>query len=383
MATKDQQPWSFDVSSLMVLIGEEEELKYRLSRRTWLECIAATPVVGLQNYVRSYDLLLETGPLTYFSPYGCKSAPLRNTQLTNSIRVRGLLDDGRYTVYKIPPNPNPSCLGIGNSIPLLAWIIATWIFLGGLIAFLVLVPDRTWVGITSCASLTGWSIFLRLVEFANVQPTAVKNANITDPQGFDAVFVMGRDNSGFVLEGSRKDVKNWTSRGLYYKKDFLCINAHVWQNLTRIGSLLVLLFIFSVIPNGSTMDQVAFIFLNGMAQANVLIGQRLHSSACFAELDRHDNYNNIETRTDVYAMLLNRFKDVPRDWVAESGLLPKTAVWDEWKDEVVRRDQMTNPKELYREIEERHRVSPPPPPAPITSCTCTEAPTPTSQPESK
>lgn len=358
----------------MVLIGEEEELKYRLSRRSWLQCIAAAPVVGLQNYVRSYDLLLETGPLPYFTPYGVKSAPLRNTQLTNAIRIRGLLEDGQYAVYKIPANSHPGPLGTGNSILLLAWITFTWIFFGGLIAFLVLVPNRTWVGIASCASLTGWSILLRLVEFANVRPASVKTTNITDAAGHDAVFIMGRDNSGFVLEGSREDVKNWTSRGLEYQKHPLGIEAHVWQNLTRIGSLLVLLFIFSVIPNGSTMDQVAFIFLNGLAQVNVVIGQRLHGEACFAQLKRDEHDDKVETRTHVYAKLLNHFKHLPQSWVAESGLLPKTAVWDEWKVEVIKDDQKMGPKELYSDIDARHKASPPPPPAPITSCTCVKTP---------
>jgi hypothetical protein len=52
MAAKpDNQPWSFDVSSLMVLNGEGEELTYRLTQRSLMQCLALVPVVGLQNYV--------------------------------------------------------------------------------------------------------------------------------------------------------------------------------------------------------------------------------------------------------------------------------------------------------------------------------------------
>jgi hypothetical protein len=204
----------------------------------------------------------------------------------------------------------------------------------------------------------GWSILLRLVEFANVRPALVKTTNITDSTGPDAIFIMGRDNSAFVLEGSRKDVKNWTSRGLVYLVNPLGISTAVWQNFTRLGSLLVLLFTFSVIPNGSTMDQVAFIFLNGMAQLNVIIGQRLHSTGCLAQLDNVTD-ERVETRTHVYANLLRHFKDIdqPADWVAESGLLPKTGVWNEWKGQVVQ-DELKDPKVLYSEIDGRHKSWP-------------------------
>jgi len=356
-ATKDQQPWSFDISSLMVLIGEDEELKYRLSRRSLLRCIAAAPIVGFQNYLR---LLFETRPLTYFSPYSCKSAPLRNTHLTNAIRLRGLLEDKRYTVYRIPVHSRPGCLGVGNSILLVSWIATTWLFLAGLIIFLVLAPNTTWVGAASCASLTGWCIFLRLVEFANIRPAPVNVTNVTDSKGPDAVFIMGRDNSAFVLEGSREDVKNWTSRGLLYVDHPLGISSRVWQKFARIGSLLVLLFTFSVLPNGSIMDHLAFIFLNGLAQLNVIIGQRLHGAACFAQLGKVTDAR-VETRTHVYASLLRHFRDIGQsaDWVTESGLLPKTDIWDEWKVQVVRKDLQKDPKVLYTEIDQRHKSSPP------------------------
>ena len=91
----------------MVLIGEGEELSYRLSQRSLMQCLALGSVVGLQNYVRSYDLLLEPGSLTYFSPYGCKNAPLRNMQLSNATKHEQLLEDQKYTVYSIPSPSHP------------------------------------------------------------------------------------------------------------------------------------------------------------------------------------------------------------------------------------------------------------------------------------
>jgi hypothetical protein len=205
----------------------------------------------------------------------------------------------------------------------------------------------------------GWSILLRLVEYANVRPAPVNIMNITDSNSPDAIFIMGRDNSAFVLEGSRKDVKNWTGRGLVYSDHPLGISAGVWQTFTRLGSLLVLLFTFTVIPNGSTMDQVAFIFLNGIAQLNVIISQRLHSEACLEQLENVTD-ERVETRTHVYANLLRNFKDIDQkaDWVAESGLLPKTHVWNEWRNQVVQDDLQKDPKVLYSEIHMRHKSEP-------------------------
>ena len=87
---------------------------------------------------------------------------------------------------------------------------------------------------------------------------------------------------------------------------------------------MILLFIFSSIPNGSTMDQVAFIILNGLAQANVLVGQRLNSACCVLELELIAE-ETPETRTDVYGLLARRFKglEAEKGWIDSSGMLPK------------------------------------------------------------
>src|SRR5437763_2532941 len=126
--------------------------------------------------------------------------------------------------------------------------------------------------------------------------------------------------------------------------------SSAWQGFTRLGSLLMLLFIFSSIPNGSTVDQVAFIILNGLAQLNVLIGQRLNSECCLAQLERVQNSRE-QTRTHIYANLIRRFKKVEVDtnWVDASGFLPKTEIWEQWKADVVL-DGGKDPKQLYNEI---------------------------------
>jgi hypothetical protein len=178
---------------------------------------------------------------------------------------------------------------------------------------------------------------------------AGRQENVTNPDETDAVFIMGRNNSAFVLEGSRKDVKDWTARSLLYK-DRPGIPSSVWQGFTRLGSFLVLLFIFSAILNGSTVDQVAFILLNGMAQMNVLVSQQLNSQRCLSKLRKLEDTQE-KTRTHIYARLLRRFRNAEqkKKWVGASGLLPKTDIWDKWRVQVVL-DNQKDPKELYKEI---------------------------------
>jgi hypothetical protein len=303
-ASPDQQPWTFDVSSLIVLISEDEERNYRLSRRSLLQCLTAAPVVGLQNYVRSYDLLLEPSKETYFSPYGVKSAPLRNIRLANALKHEKILEDQRYTVLSIPDSRTMQDRASYKFRMLIAlWTGVTWLLFAGLLAAIYKVPGTTWVSYATCAAFTGWSIVLRLVEYVNVIPATVAESEVDAPNELDAVFVMGRSNSAFVLEGSRKDVKEWTSCGLTYRPKPWGVKASVWQGFTRMCSLMVLLFIFSAVPNGSTLDQVAFIILNAVAQLNVLVGQRLNSQCVLSRLETIED-TKVDTRTHVYAKLI-------------------------------------------------------------------------------
>ena len=99
----------------------------------------------------------------------------------------------------------------------------------GVLVFTIMVPNTTWVGVTNCAAFTGWSIILRLIEKANVRLARINDAKITLPEGPDAVYILGRNNSAFVLEGTRKDVKYWTVRGLRYQKSTLGVPAWVFR----------------------------------------------------------------------------------------------------------------------------------------------------------
>ncbi|CAI9637427.1 unnamed protein product [Alternaria burnsii] len=348
------QPWTLDVSSLIVLISEDEERNYRLSRRSLLQCLVAAPVVGLQNYVRSYNMLLDTSAEAYFSPYGVKSAPLRNIQLSNALKINKLLEDGRYNVYGIPTNNAKSKSVNRKSQTFLAlWTCATWAFFAGLIFGIYKSNQTTWVSLATCTTLTGWSIIIRLIEYVNVVPSISGRDHVNDPNALDAVFIMGRSNSAFILEGSRKDVKSWTSSGLVYRENPLGIPASVWQFFTRMGSLMVLLSFLTSIPNGSTADQVAFVLLNILAQANVLIGQWANSRCVLSKLSKIESINDPQnlTRTHIYAKLIRQFRQAEdvHEWVEASNMLPRTEVWDRWKVQI-KEDAQKDPKKLYREI---------------------------------
>jgi hypothetical protein len=231
-------------------------------------------------------------------------------------------------------------------------MVATWILFAGLLVAIYKVAGTTWVSLATCLIFTGWSIILRLVERCNIIPANSNGAYTTSPDGRDAMFIMGRSNAAFVLQGSRKDVKDWTSRGLTYRERPWEIPASLWQAFTHVGSLLVLLFIFSAIPNGSTVDQVAFILLNTVAQLNVLIGQRLNSQYILSKLLKVEDTKEV-TRTHVYAKLIRRFRkaEETHHWVKASNMLPRTEVWDVWKAQVGE-DTQEDPKTLYQTVSE-------------------------------
>jgi hypothetical protein len=299
-------------------------------------------------------MLLDTSAETYFSPYGVKSAPLRNIQLSNALKINKVLEDGRYTVYKISTNSAKSkCANRKGQAILALWTAATWIFFAGLIFGICQSNQTTWVSLATCITFTGWSIIIRLIEYFNVAPSTSSQDHVNDPNALDAVFIMGRSNSAFVLEGSRKDVKSWTSSGLVYREHPLGIPASVWQFFTRMGSLIVLLSFLTSIPNGSTADQVAFVILNIVAQSNVLVGQWANSQCVLSKLTKTEYINDPRnvTRTHIYAKLIRRFCQAEDDyqWVEASNMLPKTEVWDKWKVQI-KEDARKDPKKLYREI---------------------------------
>ncbi|ETS85695.1 hypothetical protein PFICI_03720 [Pestalotiopsis fici W106-1] len=357
MAADDQdRPWSFDVSSLMILISEDEEINYRLSQRSLVQCLVATPVVGLQSYLRNYNFLSETASLVYFLPYGVNAAQLGNMRLHHAIRYGKLLKDGTYTVLKIPAWDHSHSISATRRICpahvlLVIWTMFTWIFLAGVLVFLNMVKGITWIGISTCTSFIGWSIILRLVEYLNIEHSPSDMSSVAEPNARDAAFIIGRANSAVVLEGSRRDIRDWTAQGPTYKSKPWGVSAVVWQAATRTGTVFMLLAIFCLVPNGSTMDQVAFIIINFLAQVNVVAGQRLNSRCYLSQLEQLDQYD-MPTRTHVYAALITRYKelvDKNKDWVRALGILPQTDEWNEWKD-LILSGSNRDPKELYKSL---------------------------------
>lgn len=357
MATTSQQnPWSFDVASLMVLVSEAEEESYRLSQPSWPQCLATLPVVGLQTYLQSYDFLLHAAKLSYFSPYGVKSAPLRYMRLSNAISNGRWLEDSRFSVFKIPKTHQPAARKY--RLLVILWLLLTWIMFSGVLVFTIIGPNTTWIGVTNCTAFTGWSVILRIIERLNIRPAEIDHSKTAGPENPDAIFILGRRNSAFVLEGTRRDIKTWTVRGLQYRKSSLGVPSWAWQTFTRLGSLTMLLFIFSSIPNGSTMDQVAFVVLNSFSQVNTLVGHRLISLYNLSKLEL-DEEATPENRTDVNGLLCRRYKGVEasRGWIDASGILPQTDVWQAWKLEVLK-DDKRDVNVLYDTLESDMRPHP-------------------------
>jgi hypothetical protein len=73
--------------------------------------------------------------------------------------------------------------------------------------------------------------------------------------------------------------------GVYHRQRiFWVIPSRYCQAFTRVGTFLVLLLIFSCVPNGPTIGQVIFIVLNILAQVNTIVGLRLNAQCYLAEL---------------------------------------------------------------------------------------------------
>ncbi|EPS40064.1 hypothetical protein H072_6163 [Dactylellina haptotyla CBS 200.50] len=355
--------WAFDVSSLMVLIGEAEESRFRSSRLTILETLVAAPVAGIQSYLKTYDGISDFSRLSYFSPYGCKVAPLRNMKLDNTIRHLRLLDDGKYAAFLIRDS-NKASGHVHYSkykyfLPL--WLVFTWFCFGALMVFWRLapygaLPPGTWVGITNIAALTGWSVIVRVMEFAMIKEAEKKErkkGNARDLEERDSVVFLGKRNSGLVIGGTRQAIKLWTSNRLDYNDgETSQIPNRYLQIFTRIGTLLVLLLVFTTVPNGSTTDQLAFVLLNILGQVNVFLGLHLNAKSCLDELEP-DAGNAakvpVGNRTKVYGYLVRHFKDLDQSWIDKVDILPKTVVWDRWKDRV-KVDMLEDPRVLYDSI---------------------------------
>ena len=327
--------WSLEIGSFMVLLGDQQESAYRLMQRCLLECLTAAPVAGLQSYLRPFSTLAEARGLDYISPYGCKLAPLRNMRLSQTVASKQLLRDGRCSVYQIARD-NVSKHQTKMFLCLFLWILASWVIFGGIIASVYLSSRTTWIGTSSCASLTILSIFMRLVENRCLEvPIHPPSA----PKDLDAVIFMGRRNSCFVLEGSREDVARWTGFGLQLRRGS---RYKIGEASVRLTSLVLLLYIFVTVPNGSTWDQVAFVCLNLLGQLNNVVGSFVNGARYFTRLEKIVE-TEVKTRTHALGFLLRRFGNGP--WVDEVKLIPGTAIWKRWRAEVLRSE--LDPKLVY------------------------------------
>lgn len=168
-------------------------------------------------------------------------------------------------------------------------------------------------------------------------PAKVRPSN---PDQSDAIYILGRRNSSLVIQGSRADVVRWTGQGIEQRDGLL---PEALCMFIRIGSLIMLLFILTTIPNGTAWDQIAFILLNTMGQFNVMLGQKLNANACLGDLQLLER-TEAPTRTHVYAELLRRFGN--GKWVEKAMLLPQTRIWEKWSEEVTK-NVGVDPKELY------------------------------------
>ena len=326
--SQETSPWSFAVSSFLVLLGEGEEAKYRYMRRSWLECLALTPVAGLQSYLKAPHSLVDVTGREYSSPHGGKKAALRNMMFHYTLETRDLLADGHYAVYRIPPHADQLAAPSSprQDLPVILVSLFHLVATAALLWFLFWHEATSWIGIAGCLVLLVHAVFLRVSEKLYSQ---LADLRTRDPDGIDAAFFLGRRNSCLVLEGSRRDVAAMTGQGVRLRDDACA----AWlAHLTRVATFLVLVFVFAVIPNGTTWDQLAFIILNVLGQLNVLVGQRLNSRETMRRLELVEAQRDVPTRTHVYANLIRRFRN--GSWVDEVNLLPHTDGWARWRARV-------------------------------------------------
>ncbi|KAI5918890.1 hypothetical protein F4810DRAFT_703902 [Camillea tinctor] len=317
---------SFPLGALLALLSGDEELGFRCARRRLLDILSLAPVSGLQVYLRDYSMFIDTQDREYISPYGQKVAPLRNIRVAQMITYRNLLADGTVRIYRIgTPIPQASRL---------CWLLValSWTLFAVLLAVSVYNTSSTWIGKSNLIAFALWSVYLRVLDFLSFVPA---KTNPSSPDKTDAAIFLGRRNSALIIEGCRKDVLRWTGTGLYYRSGTWGRYLEHFFMMAHIGTFLLLAFAFCTIPNGTTLDQIIFIAYLVGGQLNTWVGLRLHAHVTKSKL-LHDSDTSVQTRTHVYAELLRRYQD--GDWAEAVGLLPKSPVWDEWKQRVVKED---------------------------------------------
>ena len=337
--------WQFDVSSFLVLLGEEEESNFRLIRRRGFDIFATAPVAGFQSYLWSESKVLEAHGPEYISPYGGKVAPLRNMRIKRMLSLNGMLQDGAVTTYRISNHKRSSSFAqnVANSGLSIFMAIFTWISYATLLFLACTLSSITWIGIMNLAALVGWSLVLRMIDRFVFVPGDHKPSHADRP---DAVVFMGRRHSALILEGSRADIARWTGSGLRLRGSCLATLLHY---VSRFGTVVFLIMVFCTVPNGSTQDQILFIACNVLGQVNTWAGQRLHAKQTFRKLDLVEQYL-APSRTHVYASLIKRFGN--GRWVETASLVPDTKPWDLWREQIG--TSHMDPKQLWEKCEADH-----------------------------
>ncbi|KAK4122102.1 hypothetical protein N657DRAFT_672737 [Parathielavia appendiculata] len=179
-----------------------------------------------------------------------------------------MLEDGRYSVYRVRERAQRRAKRRVTFYKAL-WVGVTWLCFLVLLAILLLSDCTTWIRVTNCVALTTWSICLRMVENLFIRPAEVARGTVIRGDSPDAVYVLGRDNSAFVLEGTRQQIKEWSTRGLRYGP-----NLDIFHGVLSLRR--------------TTMDQAAFVLLNVLGQVNLHVGRMLNSLDCLTPLERLD-----------------------------------------------------------------------------------------------
>ena len=336
--------WSFDVGAFMVLLGEDEEKQYRLMQRSIPECISAAPVAGLQSYLRSFSTFTELSKREYLAPYSRRSKQLRNLRLDRSITLRRCLKDGHFCGYRVTPNDTGKRSGRMLYLQWL-WGVSTWLLVAAILGLTYVFGQMTWIGLSACAALVGWSIFIRLAESycLKLKP----HTEVSDKEKPDAMVLLGRRNSCFLLEGNRAEIERWVDWDITFEDG---LSYTILDSFVQLGSLMLLLYIFITMPNGSTYDQIAFIGINTLGQLNVWLGQQLNSLRCLAAFDDTKNRkDDAAFRTNILGALIKKFGS--GKWLDDLSILPateETEVWRQWRQQVGESKQ--NSKNLWNEI---------------------------------
>ncbi|KAI1111775.1 hypothetical protein F5Y14DRAFT_300490 [Nemania sp. NC0429] len=323
--------WNLDVSAFLVLLSKNQEVAFRRANKRLSDVLSLAPVSGLQGYLQSYMSVVDVQDREYISPYGRKRAPLRDMRLAQMIARTGVLDDGHVTTYQIDNDAQPSAQS--RRMVVRCWLvtITSWILFSALILIAFQASSITWVGKSNLLALGIWSVFLRVLDAVSLTPSESKPLFPDRP---DAVIFLGRRNSAFILEGTREDVLQWTGLGLRYRTAWGLKYLHI---ISRIGTLLLLAFMFLTIPSGSSDDRALFFSYNVLGQLNTWLGLHMHTRRTFLELEPLSKIP-VATRTHVYAVLLRRFQE-EKGWTEYVNILPRTPVWNEWRRQVVEVDE--------------------------------------------